>query len=327
MGETLKLLAAGRDAAQLVQSLTWSGGYARVARTLDFSLACSEVDRALPTVDCPPGTPVRFYRNGALLFDGFVFSRQRDTLSNTVEISCADRGLYLKRSKASYKFRGQTPERIARRVAGDFNIPVGALAATGAPVSRSFPGVSLYKMIQTAYTLAAAATGERYLVRFKGEALEVVAKKQGADTRVIRPGVNLISLTATDSVEKMVNQVQVLDKNGTPRGAPVKDAGAIAAYGLFQETITENKNKSSAGEARRLLEDGALEQKITVQVLGDPAFLSGNCVVLQEPVTGLYGLCWIDEDTHIWKGGLYQCRLVLNFRSIMDEQEAGKLPG
>lgn len=48
--------------------------------------------------------------------------------------------------------------------------------------------------------------------------------------------------------------------------------------------------------------------------------------MLQEPVTGLYGLCWIDSDTHTWKGGVYTTKLVLNFRNLMDEAEAGKLP-
>lgn len=326
MGELLKLLVAGREATQLAQSFTWGGGYSQVARTLDFPLICSDVDKTLPAIDCPPGTPVQLYRDGALLFDGFVFSRQRDTLSNTVEISCADRGLYLKRNKAAYKFKGQTPEAITRRVAGDFNIPVGALAATGTPITRNFPGVSLYQIIQTAYTLAAATTGERYMIRFRGKALEVVAKKPIVALKTIRPGENLVSLTATDSVEKMVNQVQVLDKDGTPKGAPIQDGEAVERYGRFQEVIAESKDRSSASEAKKLLEDGALEQKITVQVLGDPDFISGNCVTLQEPVTGLTGLCWIDSDTHTWKNGLYQCKLVLNFRNLMDEQEAGRAP-
>lgn len=315
-----------REATALCQSFTWGGSYDQAARTLDFPLLCSSEDGRLPALDCPPGSRVQFYRGGEPLFDGFVFSRQRDTLSNTVEISCADRGLFLKRNQASYKFRNQTPEAITKRVAADFGIAVGRLAQTGQAISRNFPGVSLYQIIQTAYTLAAAATGGRYLVRFRGEALEVIEKMQGDETLVIRPGANLIRLTATDSIERLVNRVQILDKNGTARGGPIQDGASVTRYGVFQSTITESRGKDASAEARKLLEDNAPEQKITVQVRGNPALIAGSCVVLQEPVTGLYGLCWIDSDTHIWKGGTYTTKLVLNFRSLMDEQEAGKLP-
>lgn len=100
MEEKLKLLitppeGGTRDAAALCQSVTWGGSYDQAARTLDFPLLVCPEDKRLPTVDCPPGSRVQFYRGETLLFDGFVFSRQRDTLSNTVEVSCADRGLYL----------------------------------------------------------------------------------------------------------------------------------------------------------------------------------------------------------------------------------------
>ena len=102
--EALKLLitppeGGTREAAALCQSITWGGSYDQAARTLDFPLLVCPEDKRLPAVDCPPGSRVQFYRGETLLFDGFVFSRQRDTLSNTVEVSCADRGLYLKRNQ------------------------------------------------------------------------------------------------------------------------------------------------------------------------------------------------------------------------------------
>ena len=90
--------------------------------------------------------------------------------------------------------------------------------------------------------------------------------------------------------------------------------------------VTESSGKDAAAEARKLLEDNAPAQKITAQARGNPALIAGECAVLQEPVTGLYGLCWIDSDTHTWKGGVYTTKLVLNFRNLMDEAEAGKLP-
>lgn len=316
---------ATQDATTLVQSFTWAGDVGQCARTLDFPLLVSEMDKGLAVVPCELGSRVHFYQGDELLFDGFVFSCQRNTTGNTIEVGCVDRGIYLKRNAASYKFKNQTPEAITRRLCGDFSIPIGTLAETGISVSRNFPGVSLYQMIQTAYTLAAESTGEKYTMRFRGEALEVKTKKQGPKTLVLLPGSNLIGATVSESVEDMVNQVALYDENDNPIGTE-KNEEAIALYGLMQGYLKKSKDQDASAQAKQMLEEGGVSQKITVTNLGNTALTAGECVVLREPVTGQYGLFWIDSDTHTWKDGLYQNKLVLNFRNIMDEQEAGSLP-
>ena len=60
--------------------------------------------------------------------------------------------------------------------------------------------------------------------------------------------------------------------------------------------------------------------------LGNIANVTGGTVVVHEPYTGVYGMFFIDSDTHTWKNGQYYNSLVLNFQNIMDEQEAGSLP-
>jgi hypothetical protein len=54
--------------------------------------------------------------------------------------------------------------------------------------------------------------------------------------------------------------------------------------------------------------------------------MTGGTVVVREPYTGLYGLFYIDSDVHTWKNGLYLNKLVVNFKNIMDEKDAGTLP-
>ena len=67
-------------------------------------------------------------------------------------------------------------------------------------------------------------------------------------------------------------------------------------------------------------------QKIIVNSLGNLANITGGTVVVREPYTGVYGLFYIDADVHTWKLGQYYNKLTLNFKNIMDEQEAGSLP-
>lgn len=324
-GGALKLLVAGTDATQLTQSCAWAGSAGQVGRTLDFSLLSSPMDRRLPVVKCDLGSPVQLFLDGTLLFDGFVFSRQKDTGSSTIDVGCFDRGIYLKRNEAQYLFTNQTPEAITGQICGEFGIATGELAVTGVKISRNFPGVSLYQIVQTAYTMASASTGAKYQIRFRGVALDVVEKKKKPETPVLLAGSNLINATVTESTESMVNQVVVYDDNGKLRSTK-QDENAVALYGLMQSVLKKSKDKDMATEAKRLLEDSGVSQKISVENLGNPTLITGSCCVLREPCTGLYGLFWIDGDSHTWKNGLYQNKLTLNFRNLMDEQEAGQQP-
>ncbi len=314
-----------RNATQLVQSITWGGDIRQCARTLDMPLLSDPMDESVPELPCPMGSGVSLSVGGKDLFSGYVFSRQRDTGQHTIDLGCVDRGLYLKRNEGHYKFNGQTAEEIARIVCSDFGISVGVLAQTGVRLRRNFPGTSLYQIIQTAYTLAAEATGERYAIRFRGEKLEVLAKKQDERTLVLEPGSNLLSTTVSESVEDMVNQVAIYNENGVLVSTE-KDNEAIRLYGLMQAYLKREKGRDVTAEAKSILDDNGVEQKITVTLLGNSGLLAGGSVVMREPVTGLYGLFWIDSDTHTWKNGIYQTKLVLSFRNMMDEQTAGSLP-
>lgn len=317
--------AGTKDITRLAQSVTWAGAYNQCGRTLDVDFAVSSVDKRLPVVTAELGNVMQLYREGSELFYGNIFSRQRENGGNTLTISGTDRGFYLKRSEASYKFRSMTPEAITRRVCADFGITAGNLAATGVSLSRNFPGVSLYRIIQTAYTLASVTTGKQYMLRFRGAELDVVEKAKTGLTPVLCPGSNLLTLSVTESVESMVNRVVITDENDN-QAAVREDSEAIALYGLMQSVLKQREGVDSDAEARQLLEENGVSQKITVTNLGNPTLIAGSCVVLREPVTGLYGLFWIDSDTHTWKNGIYQNKLVLNFRSLMDETEAGSLP-
>lgn len=67
----------------------------------------------------------------------------------------------------------------------------------------------------------------------------------------------------------------------------------------------------------------ALQQTVSVQVLGDERLITGETVVVEEPETGLQGIFWIDADSHTWARGQYTCRLTLNCRSVMATAGAG----
>jgi len=316
--------AAATDIAQLAPSINWAGDIAQCGRTLSFGVLSSPVDANIPAVDIPLGAGVSLSVDGDALFEGYVFGRQKLTDSNTMEITCFDRGIYVKKNKASYKFQNMAPEDIAARVCADFDIPTGAVAKTGVKVSRNFVGAPLYQIIQTAYTLASRETGEAYHIRFDGPALTVRAKAVSQETPIIAGGSNLMSAAVSESIERTITQVAIYgDDDKLVR--TVKDDALMALYGVMQEYVKQEKGADTAAKAQKLLDDSGVSQKITVDSLGDISCVTGSAVVVQEPYTGLCGLFWVDSDTHTWKNGLYLNKLTLNFRRMMDEQEAGSL--
>lgn len=313
------------DITQLVPTITWSGDYQQRARGLDFSMISSPVDSSIPVVKCELGTAVTLMEGGTTLFEGFVFSRQKSTSSNTIDFGCFDRGFYLK-SKTSYKFSNVTPEAITRRVCTDFGISAGAITATGFKLSRNFLGSSLYDIIQTAYTLASASTKKKYHIIFRGAQLCVVEKTANENTLVIEGGSNLMDATTSESIENMINQVAVYDKDDKLIKT-LKNAEAIGLYGVMQDYIKQGeKEPDVTPQAQKMIDDNGEEQKITLNNLGNIANVTGGTVVVREPYTGLYGLFFIDSDVHTWKNGIYLNKLVVNFKNIMDEKDVGALP-
>lgn len=313
------------DIMPLIQSVTWSGNYQQCARVLEFSLVSSATDKKIPMVKCDLGNGVSFMQDNRELFSGFIFTRQKSTEGNLIDITCYDRGIYLKRNEASYKFTGMTPEAISKRICSDFGISVGNLANTGVKITRNFIGTSLYNIILTAYTLASEKTGEKYLIRFEGSKMSVVKRAVTDETLVIEGGSNLMSASVTESITEMVNQVRIYNSDDVLVGTQ-SDAEAIKLYGVMQSYMKQSDSEDATAKAKKLIANNGVSQKITINNLGNIANITGGTVVVREPYTGLYGLFHIDNDIHTWKNGQYYNKLTVNFKAIMDEKDVGILP-
>lgn len=310
------------DISQLADTVTWSGEYRSCARSLDFGLLSSPDDSRVPEVDCSVGGSVVAELDGEIFFNGFIFDRTKSTNAVTIDVSCVDRGIYLNRNKTGKKLIA-TPESATAVLCQEFGIKTGTLAATGVTVSRKFFGSSLYDIIATLYTQAGKTTGRAYQIGFEGDKLTVRSKGAGRRVLLIKGGSNLMSATVTESGRSIVNQVSVQDKDGN-RLYIINDKKSMAAYGTMQEVIRQT-DTDRMGEAKKLIANAGVEQKITVENLGDLRCITGGAVMLEEPYTGLYGLFYIEADTHTWKNGLYFNKLTLNLKAVMDEKEAGEL--
>lgn len=310
---------------ELCRSITWSGDWRQAARTLSYSPAVSADDIHLPRVPTELGGSVQFWHGSELLMDAYALERTRDSLGTTIDVTAYDRGLYLTRNSAFLRAEGQTPEAVTAALCGQYGIPVGALAATGVPITRNFLGVSLYKIIMTMYTLASDQTGKQYRIRFRGSRLEVVELARSEESILLKPGCNLLSCVTKESASAMTNSVAMYDDQYNLVKTQ-DDSSAAALYGLMQTAIRLGAYDDPEGHAAQLLKENGLKTTITVNALGNLKLITGNTVAVEEPVTGTYGLFWIISDSHAWRRGTCQTKLTLSLEGLMDKQTAGSLP-
>lgn len=284
----------------------------------------SDTDNDIPSIKCELGNLVTAKHNNTTIFQGYIFDRQRVSTSSIINLTCYDKGIYLKRNQGTYKCKNETPEAFVTRICKDFGISIGEITSTGIKISRNFIGVNLYNIIQTAYTLASEKNGKKYITYFAGDKLMIKEKKLNKSTLLIKSGLNLMSTSTSESISNMINQVEIYNENDKLIKIQ-KDQSLINSYGLMQSYLKQGKKEDATGKAKKLIEDNGVEQKITIENLGNIGHITGNTVVVKESVTGVYGLFLIDNDIHTWKNGQYYNKLVINFKNIMDEQTAGTL--
>lgn len=306
------------DISALAQSISWSGSWTDCARQLTASV--------LPEALAELGGAIHMSLDGSLRFAGRITDRGRDSLGHTVDLTALDNGFYLKRNSIFRAVRKQTPEAVTRELCREFEIPMGPLAETSVKISRNFLGSNLYQVIQTMYTLASEQTGKKYQVRFVGRDLEVVEKKLNGQSLRLVPGSNLLSCQSRDSIQRMVNSVGVYSDANKRIDTYRSEQGYVGLYGLMEQAIKASAYESPEKAARELMTENGISTTITADCIGNGKLITGNAVVVHEPVTGTDGLFWIQSDQHTKKNGIYRTKVTLDFRNLMDKQQAGSVP-
>lgn len=325
----IKLLVFARDGSyqdisNLLGRVAWSGDYKTVCRRLEFNYAADGQDSYVPRVNLELGYRVKFYENSGdaeELFDGYVFERAKGTGDDGIRVVCFDRGIYLKRNEAVYRFEGMTAAEITGKVCSDFQVEYDALPASGHTITRNFIGDTLYNIIQTCWNLTGAADGKKYLINFKADRLRVLSDAEFAPL-IFRSSSNLLNASVTESVQNMVNRVNIYDSADTLIQT-VENAENVRLYGLMQDYMKQSSGKDAPKEAEKALKEKGVNQKITVQGMGNTTCITGQSVYVEEPYTGLIGIFWIEADVHEWNDGVYSVKLTLNLERMADDVESG----
>ena len=302
-----------RRITDLAVSWTWSGDKSTPVRQLALELVFDE-GSALPVPEL--GDLVTLSDDaGTALFSGIVLRRTAGSEDKTLSVTCYDYGIYCKRNDGTYKFAQTSPEAVTRQVCGDRDIPVAGLPSTGVLLDRKFTGVTLDRIIATAWALASEKTGKMYAIRYTPEGLLVKERGVSAESLVLKAAGNLMNAATTEDATGLVNSAAIYDANGNFLRR-IGDESSQQLLGVMESHLTQRETADADAEAKKLLEDNAVQRTVTANVLGDTALITGETVVVREGVTGLQGVFWIDADVHTWKRGNYYCSLTLNCRNV-----------
>lgn len=314
----MQLLTNGKDIIELVREITWSGDTKEVSRKLNFVIYQNDIDKLMPTINIKVDDDIILKDDkGNILFGGVIQKLDKKSAEKTFSYLAYDLLSYLNKSEVS-KIFDSTPEAITKNICSDLNIPTGDIAKTNVKVYYPCLSKSAYEAIMIAYTQAGYATGNVYIPVMKNINKLCVIKKGQYSGVVLEGTYNLEDSTYSVTSENVVNKVVITDKEGNSIKA-LDDINSMNKHGTVQKVYKTEDGKDANAEAKALFH--GIEQSGSVLALGDVRAISGYSLAVQESKSGLYGLFYIESDSHTFSDGKHEMSLTLAFENTMDEKE------
>ena len=316
----ISLKVKDKDLSQIVESVTWSGDAKQVSRKLSFKIASKSTDYYLPKVTLNAGDSVIFEVDGKVVFGGVLFDIEKSGGGNTTSYTAFDLLFYINQSQINRVY-DCTAEAVAESVCNELDIPFGGAARTGVHVYMPCFGKTGYEIIMMAYTAASRQNGYKYIPLIKNINKLYVIEKGTYCGAVLEGTYNLTEANYKESLQKLVNLVQITDETDKVVDS-VENSSSRQKYGTIQKIYKQEKGKDASTIAQSMLFD--LEKSGSVSSVSDIRAVSGYSVAVQEPVSGLYGLFYIESDTHTFENGKATMQLTLAFSNMMDEKDIEK---
>lgn len=310
------------DITPYLVSLTWAGDLSSAGRKIEFTIAytTSAKDKVWKNIVLEIGDRVQFVYTDDLtneqyiLFDGVVFLQNRASESYTMEFCAFDNLVYLSKSKMSSKFSQITIKDCITQVCNNLGVTVGDLSCEDLSkykadfVADAMAGSDI---IKKALEVATAWTGWRYHVymsadKDKKQVLNVVRADTVIDNFILTSTTNITNAAHGASIEEMVNQVCVVNKDGNAIGY-VKNDDDIKKYGLLQSVYKVDDKKDTKTAAKAMLKK--LKETSSVTAMGNVFCISGYGVQIQEEqITGKF---MISSDSHKFEHNIHTMNLEL----------------
>lgn len=320
----------GEDISNLIESATLSGDTSQAARVMEFTIACNPQDEYLPKIDLECGQTVYMYQKDdtsgeeSEIFRGIVFYRERDTSSMVMRVTAYDYLIYLNKSKTTKKFKGILAENAVRQVCNELGIIPGNIVDTGIYVDFIADSKSGMEIIKAAMGYAAAALGKKYIPVMREGVMDIVEKGHLVESYTADDNINIEKTTYSESIEDMVNQVLIVDKDGNQQGH-VKNDEDIKKYFLLQDVYKADDKQNTQTQAKALLK--GKHNECSLSGIGEIHCKTGYAVIVNNEQ--LQGKFYIKSDSHSIAGDVHTMNLQLEFMEMLGggTNGAGKTDG
>ena len=308
------------DLSRLITSCTWSGSRLQVPRQLSFTITQDDRDELVPVIKIENGYTIHGYDDeGNLVFVGNIYKVVRNRQKSSVSVLAKDHLFVMTRSQVTREFEKLLPEDIALAMCKELGVIPGDIVKTGIPVTFIANNKTGYQVIMAAYGEASKKNGKKYQPIMNGAKLDVIEKGTLIEGFVAQSSRNMTESEYSESIEKLIDQVMVVDEKGN-LVEYIKEDEQIKNYSIFQAVYKTDPNKDTQTEAKKLLKKP--ERSGTITVLGDYRVKSSYSIEVKDSLFD--GKFWVKSDTHTFHDGKHEMKLELEFENIMNEEKAEK---
>lgn len=240
------------------------------------------------------GDAIRIKYDGITYFSGFVFKVGK-THEAEVKITAYDQLRYLKTNE-TYVFSNMTASEVVRRICSDYERTVGDIQDTGYRLgSQVFDNKDLLDIIADCISFTLTNTKQLFFIKDNNGLIELKNIATTITDLCIDPESLLYGYNYERSIDNdTFNQIKLVRDNKTTGQREVyitKDSSTIQKWGLLQfyEKVDDDMNSEQIKQKA----DGMLklknrvEQKLSVDVIGEKSIRSGNVIYVDIPDTGI----------------------------------------
>lgn len=311
----LKNITQNIDITPYVINYEWSGDLQTAGRKLNFVIAYTTKDKGWCNVQIALGDRVelscidnssKMYK----IFQGVVFMQSRNSESYTMEFVAYDNLIYLAKSKMTAKFSQCSIADCITQVCNTLGVTVSSLCEDlNYKVDFIADNMSGTEIIKKALAVATAWTGWTYHIYMDAEQkINVVRADTTIENYKISDTYNLMTASHSASIEDMVNQIAITDKDGNITGY-IKNDDDIQKYGMLQG-IYKIDNKQNTEQTVKLLLHKVTENS-SITALGNIQCIAGYAVEIQEEQ--IKGTFLISSDSHKIESNVHTMELKLAY--------------
>lgn len=307
----------GKDIAQFVQEIKWSGRKGTPTRQIEVSLIDDDdFKHERSDVDVEQGMQVLFQYKGVELFRGLIMA-QTQSNNKTMSFTAYDQGIYLTNNKDTFCYAGKRADEIFVDCCTRLGIPYEQVdTCTYVIPNLTKSNTTAWDAIADGLGLEFQQSKVRHYVGSEKGKMYLRERRQNFIQWVIESKVNLSTYTYNRSIENIKTRVKLIsNENQTvaERSRPELET----KFGIFQEVDTPDESLTPA-QINDLI-DGMLnkqsrpEKTISVNAIGQTDVISGVGVWVLIPELNLNQTFYVDEDVHTFKGDHHMMQLKLNF--------------